>query len=243
VGAYGVARGVWEAWADKLEYQRIVGSLLPLAQCTRPDIALAVGALAAFCAVPSEKHHKTLLNVVRYVGSIAKRRITFGSSERAFGVWCDANFATCQDTRRSTTGWTATMYGGAVSRSSKKQPTTAASTMDAEYQACGEAAREGLSLIKALGEMGLLSCDFPLKGPVVIACDNKAAISLCKDRKEGQRVKHIDIIHHFARYHVASWELQFVYCKSEENVSDCLTKALPSPMFERGLVGLGMCSE
>jgi hypothetical protein len=130
-----------------------------------------------------------------------------------------------------------------VSWSSKKQPTTAASTMDAEYQACGAAAREGLSLIKALGEMGLLSSDFPLKGPVVIACDNKAAISLCKDRKEGQRVKHIDIIHHFARDHVASGELQFVYCKSEENVSDCLTKALSWPMFEKGLVGLGMCSE
>jgi hypothetical protein len=226
-----------ESMADKLEYQRIVGSLLHLAQCTRPDIALAVGALAAFWAAPSEKHHKTLLNVIRYVGSTSKRGITFGSRERALGVWCDANFATCQDTRHSTTGWTATMYGGAVSWSSKKQPTTAASTMDAEYQACGAAAREGLSLIKALGEMGLLSSDVPLKGPVVIACDNKAAISLCKDRKEGQRVKHIDIIHHFARDHVASRELQFVYCKSEENVSDCSIKALSWPMFEKGLVG------
>jgi hypothetical protein len=44
--------------------------------------------------------------------------------------------------------------------------------MDAEYQACEAAARQGLSLIKALGEMGLLSSDFPLKGPVVIECDN-----------------------------------------------------------------------
>jgi hypothetical protein len=184
---------------DKLEYQHIVGSLLHLVQCTRPDIALAVGALAAFCAAPSEVHHKALLNVVCYVGSTAERGITFGGTERALGSWCDTNFAVCQDTRRSTTGWNATMYGGAVSWSSKKQPTTAASTMDAEYQACLAVAREGLSLVKALGEMGLLSSDFPLKGPVVIACDNKAAISLCKDRKEGQRIKHIILIHHFAR--------------------------------------------
>jgi hypothetical protein len=113
--------------------------------------------------------------------------------------------------------------------------------MDAEYQACGAAAREGLSLIKALSEMGLLSPDFPLKGPVDIACDNKAAISFCKDRKEGQRVKHIDDIHHFARDHVASGELSFVYCKSEDNVSDCLTKALAKRLFEKGLAGLGMC--
>jgi hypothetical protein len=86
-----------------------------------------------------------------------------------------------------------------VSWSSKKQATTAASTMDAEYQACGAAAREGASLQKALEEMALLSADFLLSGPVTIRCDNKAALSLCKDRKEGQRFKHIDGIHLSAR--------------------------------------------
>jgi hypothetical protein len=63
-----------------------------------------------------------------------------------------------------------------------------------------------------------------------------------KDRREGQRVKHIDVIHHFARDHVASGELSFVHCKSEENVSDCLTEALSRPLFEKGLEGLGMVS-
>ena len=112
--------------------------------------------------------------------------------------------------------------------------------MDAEYQACGSVAREALSVLKALDELALLSCDFPLKGPLIVLCDNKAALSLCKDRKEGQRVKHIDIIHHFARDRVASGELQFLYCRSEDNVSDCLTKALARPAFEVGSVGLGM---
>jgi hypothetical protein len=49
---------------------------------------------------------------------------------------------------------------------------------------------------------------------------------LCKDRKEGQRVKPIDVIHHFARVHVASGELKLLYCRSEDNASDCRTKAL-----------------
>jgi hypothetical protein len=65
-----------------------------------------------------------------------------------------------------------------VSWSSKEQATTAASTMDAEYQACGAAPREGMSLTEALGEMALLSLDFLLGGPVKIRCDNKAALSL-----------------------------------------------------------------
>jgi hypothetical protein len=183
-----------------------------------------------------------LLDVVRYVGRTESRGITYGGKGHPLGFWCDANFAACRDTRRSTTGWVVTMYGGAVSWSSKKQATAAASTMDAEYQACGAAAREGMSLRKALGEMALLSWDFFLGGLVIIKCDNKAALSLCKDRKEGQQVKHVDVIHHFARDHVASGELSFVYCKSVENVSDCLTKVLSRPLFEKGLEGLGMIS-
>jgi hypothetical protein len=53
-------------------------------------------------------------------------------------------------------------------------------------------------------------------------------------------VKHIDVVHHFARDNVASGELSFVYSKSEERVSDCLNTALTRPLVERGLVGLGM---
>jgi hypothetical protein len=114
--------------------------------------------------------------------------------------------------------------------------------MDAEYQACGAGAREGMSLQKALGQMALLSSDFSLGGPVIIRCDNKAALSLCKDCKEGQRVEHIDVVHHFTRDHVASGELSFVHGKSEDNVSDCLTEALSRPLLEKGLEGLEMTS-
>jgi hypothetical protein len=123
--------------ADKQLYQRVLGSLLHLAQCTRPDIALPVSALAAYAAAPTKEHHAALVDIVRYVGSTAAQGITYGGKWKPLGFWCDANFAACQDTRRSTTGWVVTMYGGTVSWSSKKQATTAASTMEAEYQACG----------------------------------------------------------------------------------------------------------
>jgi hypothetical protein len=89
--------------------------------------------------------------------------------------------------------------------------------------------------------MGLLSSDCSLEIPVVIECDNETANSLCKDGEEMKRVKHVDIINHFARDPVASGELSFVYCKSDDNVSDCLTMALAKLLFDKGLAGLGMC--
>jgi hypothetical protein len=107
------------------------------------------------------------------------------------------------------------------------------------YQACGAAAREDMSSPKALGEMALLSSDFLLGGPVITRWNNKAALSFCKNRKEGQRVQHIDVIHHFARDYVTSGELSFDYCKFEDHmhVSDCFTKALsmswPGPCLRK----------
>jgi hypothetical protein len=65
--------------------------------------------------------------------------------------------------------------------------------------------------------------------PIVIGCDNKAALLLCRDCKEGQLSKHIDVVHHFARDRVMTGELEFAYCKSEDNVSNC-----PQKLF-RGL--------
>ena len=135
-----------EERADKVEFQSGIGSLLQIAQCTRPDIAVSVGALAAFVSEPTAENFEAMLDVVRYVGSTVARGLTYGNAAAPMELWWGANFAACTDTRRSTTGCVAPMYGGAVSWESQKQPTTAASTMDAEYQACGAVAREALSL-------------------------------------------------------------------------------------------------
>jgi hypothetical protein len=118
--------------ADKLQYQRVVGSLLHLKQCKWPDIALPVAALAAYTSSPGTQHHAALLDVVRNAGGTASLDIPYGEKR------------------------VVTMYGGALSWSTKKQATMAASTMDAESQACEAAAWEGMSLRKAFEEMSLL---------------------------------------------------------------------------------------
>jgi hypothetical protein len=92
-----------ESMVDNLEYEHVVARLSS-GQCTHPEIALAVGSLAAFCTAPREEHHKASLVVVRYVGSTDKRGVTIRGRERALGVGCDAIFAACQDLRRSKHG-------------------------------------------------------------------------------------------------------------------------------------------
>ena len=88
-----------EEHADKVKFQSGNGSLLHIAQCTQPDIAVSVGALAAFASVPKAEHFEAMLDLVRYVGSTAARGLTCVHAAVPMELGCDANFAACTDTR------------------------------------------------------------------------------------------------------------------------------------------------
>jgi hypothetical protein len=158
--------------ADIVRYQSGVSSLLHPAQCVRPDIAAPVGALAAYNSMPTDSHFAAMLDVIRYVGSTAERGITYGQSSVPVAIWYDANFVGCPDTWRSVSGCVVVCFGGAVSWESCKQTTTAVSTIDAEYQACGSVAREALSLRKLLREFLVLCREIWPGEASVVLCDN-----------------------------------------------------------------------
>jgi hypothetical protein len=161
--------------ADKEAYQSGIGSLLHMAQCVRSDIAAPVGALAAFSSAPTAAHNVAMLNAICHVGCTSDRGITYGHTVVPVEMWCHAKFAACLDTQRSVSGWLVVWFGGAVSWESCKQPTAAASTMDAEYQACNAAAREALLFRKLFCEFVLLSSAPRREGALHVFCDNQAA--------------------------------------------------------------------
>lgn len=106
--------------------------------------------------------------------------------------------------------------------------------MEAEYQAAGLAGREALWIRKLLRTLGLNHL------PVVIQCDNEAALCLLHNPMNTKHSKHIDVIHHFVRERVLLGELDFVRVDTSKNVSDCLTKFVPAEKlsFCRSHMGL-----
>jgi hypothetical protein len=211
------------------------GILLHLAQCTRPDIAQAVGVLARYSRHPTKVHADALRQLARYVAHTRTYGITYGGSDDALALWADANLGGDLDSRRSCTGYVAMLYGGAISWASKLQDTAANSTQESEYQAANAAVRECLSLRKLMPELGVA-----LMGPLQVYGDNQAALCLLKDHREGERVKHIDISHHFTRERVLRGEVHFTHCASEDNLADGFTKALAEPALRKGLLGWGV---
>ena len=215
-------------------YSTAIGSLMYIASCTRPDISQAVGALARYMAAPKTAHWTAIKHILRYLAGTANHGLTYGPASFKLAAYCDASYAGCLDTRRSTTGYVFILNGGAITWASRLQPTVAVSTTEAEYMAAASATKEALWLRKLL-------TDLRLPTPCIdIAADNQAAISLLKNPIISLRSKHIDVLHHFARERAARGEVTFSYVPTDAMAADALTKPVPATKFKfcRDAMGL-----
>ena len=76
---------------------------------------------------------------------------------------------------------------------SKRQPTIALSSCEAEIMAASEAAKEAVFLDRLCSDLGFKSNG----DPIHLACDNKAAIDSAYNPENHSRTKHIDRRHYF----------------------------------------------
>ncbi|KAJ9507929.1 hypothetical protein QJQ45_021276 [Haematococcus lacustris] len=216
-------------------YSALVGSLLYLSCCTRPDIAYAVGALARHLAAPTQQHWAAAKAVLSYLKGTASQGLVFGGNDSLQG-YCDADYAGDKDTARSTTGYVFTLHGAAISWSSRLQPTVAMSTAEAEYMAASGAVKEAVWLRKLMQDLGLPgTC-------VNIMCDNQAALQLLNNPMASARSKHISVHHHFARERAVRGEVMFTYCSTSEMVADVMTKPLAAVKLGYAKEGCGISS-
>jgi Reverse transcriptase (RNA-dependent DNA polymerase) len=207
-------------------YAQLVGSLMYLSICTRPDISQAVGALARYMTKPTSTHWQAAKGVLRYLNGTSTYGIIFGGNASLdLMAYCDADYAGDLDSRRSTTGYVFILNGGAISWSSRLQQTVAVSTTEAEYMAAAAAIKEALWLRSLLHSLHL---DIPT---ININADSQGAIKLLKNPVFSMRSKHIDVIYHFARERVARKDVTFTYIKTDHMVADLLTKPVPAIKF------------
>ena len=113
--------------------------------------------------------------------------------------------------------------GRAVSWFSRKQEIITLSTAEAEYVAAMHTAKEAIWLKRLITE----TFNFP-DDPITLHCDNQSAIALTKDNAHHSRTKHIDICYHFICYSVQDGKINIIYCPTNKNIADTLTKPLPS---------------
>lgn len=207
----------------RIPYQEAVGSLLYLAQGTRPDIAFAVNDVSRFNSNYSVAHWKAVKRIFRYLRGTTNLKLCFSSFQAGdMHGFSDADWASDVDKRRSCTGYIFKLSGAAISWKSKRQSTTALSSTEAEYMALAAATQEAVWLCQLMKELQLNRSK-----PMRIYCDNQSAIKLAESDAYRPRSKHIDIRYHYIREMVESFKIEVKHLKTDSMVADSLTKAVP----------------
>jgi hypothetical protein len=149
-------------------------------------------------------------------------------------VYCNnADWAGTKKGRKSISGGVAFVNGMPVSWHVKKQGMIALSTMEAEYVACSEAAKELLGIREILGEIGM-----KVSRPLSLWCDNQAAICQAKGEGSSGRAKHIDMR---VKFIVACVKMKLIEVKHVGTmIADIFTKPLSKEKLRaaREMIGL-----
>ena len=212
-------------------YRPAIGALRFLSVCTRPDIEPAVNTVSRFCNNPGPRHWTGVKRILRYLKGTHNYGIRYkrGRSEGwELVCYTDADYAGCEDTRRSTTGYVLLYAGAPVCWGAKRQGGVSVSTAEAEYVALSMASNEVKWIRRMLTELGMeLSEATPMYG------DNAAANLFVTRPTSVKRAKHIDVRYHHVREAHESGVLCVDKVESKENVADLFTKPLCDSDFIR----------
>ena len=140
-----------------LHYRSVIGALLYVSCCTRPDIAFAVNKLAKFSDNPGVTHYRAMLHLIGYMKHTAHIQLKFFSNYKEFPIFkalrdnnikideetivtfTDSSWNDCIDTGRSTGGNCTIVQGGPVDNSSHLPIPVAMSSGEAKYIAASNA--------------------------------------------------------------------------------------------------------
>ncbi|CAI7746732.1 unnamed protein product [Closterium sp. NIES-53] len=210
-------------------YPELVGCLMYLMTCTRPDFAYPLSILARYVAPGRHRkvHWDASKRVLRYLCSTSGTGLVLGG--RGLVVLtghADASWVDDSATQRSSHGYTFSLGSGSISSQSTRSSSVLSSSCEAEMYARAMAAQELRWLTYLLTDLG----EQP-RSPPVLYIDNKAMIALCQEHRLEHRLKHIALRYFLARELQQPGQLRLAYVATRANTADIFTKALPPACF------------
>jgi hypothetical protein len=211
---------------DTEKYRSLVGKIMFYMTKIAPDCANATRELSQFMARPTQEHWKALERLVGYLKEKKSHHLILRKPRelRVIGS-ADSNYATNPDDRKSISGSIHTVGGMLTSWSSRKQKSVTLSSTEAECAAATEHIKETKFQQMLLHEIATNIY------PSVVYEDNQGCIYLVKNQQVGARTKHMGVRLHWIREEVAAGRVILIFVRSEEQISDMLTKNVPEKLF------------
>ncbi|GJR98453.1 retrovirus-related pol polyprotein from transposon TNT 1-94 [Tanacetum coccineum] len=149
-------------------------------------------------------------------------------------AFSDADHAGCLDTRKSTSGGIQFLGDKLVSWMLKKQNCTAMSSAEAEYVALSASCAQVMWMRTQLQDYGFNYNKIPLY------CDSQSAIAISCNPVQHSRTKHIHTRYHFIKEQVENGIIELYFVRTEYQLADMFTKALPEDRFKYLVRRIGM---
>ncbi|CAI7895079.1 unnamed protein product [Closterium sp. NIES-54] len=178
-------------------YPELLGCLMYLMTCTRPDLAYPLSLLARYVAL--DKHRKVHWDAAKrvqcYLCSTSSMGIVLGGrGPVVLTGHADASWVDDSATQRSSQGYTFSLGSGSVSWRSTRSSLVLSSSCEADIYAGAMAAQELRWLTNMLTDLR----EQP-RSPTDLYVDNKAMIALCHEHRLEHRTKHIALRYFLAR--------------------------------------------
>ncbi|GJS79641.1 retrovirus-related pol polyprotein from transposon TNT 1-94 [Tanacetum coccineum] len=140
-------------------------------------------------------------------------------------TFSDGDHTRCLDIRKSTSGGIQFLGDKLVSWMSKKQDCTAMSSAEAEYVALSASCAQVMWMRTQLKDYSFNYNKIPLY------CDSQSAIAISCNPVQHSRTKYINVRYHFIKEHVERGIIKLHFVRTEYELADMFTKALPEERF------------
>lgn len=218
-------------------YKQIVGSLMYLTS-TRPNIMYVVSLISRYMENPTEIHLLAAKRILSYVKGTTDFGILYKNGRNSVLIgFLDSDYTGDLDDRKSTSGFLFMLNFGAITWSSKKQQIVTLSIAEAEFLAAVSSSCQPIWLRRLLEVLNNHQQD-----PTIIYCGNASTIKLSKNLVLHRKSKHIDMRFHFLHDLCKDGVIDIVFCCSENQITDILTKPLKLVAFVKLRSMLGVCS-
>ncbi|GJW12789.1 zinc finger, CCHC-type containing protein [Tanacetum coccineum] len=195
---------------SQLEYSRVIGCLMYVMTCTRPDIAFAVGKLSS---------------------------LTYTGYPSDLEGYTDASWICNTEDNSSTSGWVFLLGKAVISWVSKKQTCITSSTMEYEFVALSVVGKEAEWLRNLILEIPLWSKPI---APISIRCDSAATLAKAYSQMYNGKSRHLEVRHSMIRELIMNEVVSIEFVRSQQNLADHLMKGLARDLVLKSAEGMGL---
>ncbi len=223
-------------------FRRILGQLMYLANCTRPDLSFAVGRLASSMTAPCHEDWDRIKRLLKYINGTKHHGLTYKTQDKSptLNTYVDAAYGVDPKRGRSRTGYVMHLGNTPVLWRSHLQTTVADSPNASEYIALYEAAVATVGMQNLAVELGM-----EITHPPILHEDNDGVRRLAMRGMGQKKARHLMMKLHYVQSLCEQGTIEIVRLAGKEQPADLLTKGshtVKEHTYLRDKLGVVTCS-